>query len=97
MAKKQRIYTPEFQQQMVELALTGRLQAAGLLDGTDGHFELRQGIRQVCRQTVQQQTEGAMGLRAIKVPGGERRSDVPWRAIPQPPRGCNGQRGRLAL
>ena len=43
----------------------GRLQAAGLLDATDERFELRQGARQACRQTVRQQTETTMTLRAI--------------------------------
>ena len=34
--------------------------------------------------------------RAMRVPGGERRSEVPWRANPQPPSGGSGQRARFA-
>ena len=43
----------------------GRLEASGLLNGTDKRLELRQGARQTRRQTVRQQTEGAMALPAI--------------------------------
>ena len=35
--------------------------------------------------------------RAIRTPEGETRRYVPWRDSPQPPPGCRGQRGRLAL
>ena len=43
----------------------GRLQALGLLDGRDDLFDLGQGARQARRQTVWQQTEGAMPPRAV--------------------------------
>jgi hypothetical protein len=44
---------------------TGRLQTVRLLHGTDHRFDLGQGARQARRQTVRQQTEGAMPLGAI--------------------------------
>jgi len=42
-----------------------RLQAPGLLGGSDDRFDLGQGARQARGQTVRQQTESAMALRAI--------------------------------
>jgi hypothetical protein len=44
---------------------TGRLQTVRRLHGTDHRFDLGQGARQARRQTVRQQTEGAMPLGAI--------------------------------
>ena len=44
---------------------TRRLQAPGLLDVTDQRLHFGQGARQARSQTVRQQTEGAMALRAI--------------------------------